>query len=125
VVPGGACESGLCLAPALVNPPPWAVLVGLLPPRLVTQVLLHPSSLPVNVLLDKLRQEGRALRGASSSLAPRQALGGGAFPVLLLWGQLDPWCTPAIADRIMAFYPYATRVNVSAGHCPHDEAPGP
>lgn len=101
---------------------PWCLPVCL-PRRLVTQVLLHPSSLPVNVLLDKLRQRAEPSTAGSSQLQ-RQALGGRTLPVLLLWGELDPWCTPAIADRIMAYYPDATRVNVNAGHCPHDETPG-
>lgn len=44
-------------------------------------------------------------------------------PLLLLWGDKDPWITPAAADKIQALYPGALRVDVSAGHCPHDEAP--
>lgn len=88
----------------------------------MTQVLLHPSSLHVNVLLNKLRQRAEPSEAGSQG-APRQALGGRTLPVLLLWGELDPWCTPAIADRIISYYPDATRINVMAGHCPHDEAP--
>ena len=45
------------------------------------------------------------------------------LPLLLLWGDKDPWIRPAAADRIQSLYPSALRVNVDAGHCPHDENP--
>lgn len=44
-------------------------------------------------------------------------------PLLLLWGEKDPWIRPQAADRIQALYPKAIRVSVDAGHCPHDENP--
>ncbi|OAY57421.1 pheophytinase, chloroplastic [Manihot esculenta] len=44
-------------------------------------------------------------------------------PLLLLWGDLDPWVGPAKANRIKEFYPRTTLVNLQAGHCPHDEVP--
>jgi pimeloyl-ACP methyl ester carboxylesterase len=44
-------------------------------------------------------------------------------PLLLLWGMQDPWIRPGAADRIQQLYPTARRVEVNAGHCPHDEAP--
>ncbi|XVF17924.1 hypothetical protein REPUB_Repub10bG0166700 [Reevesia pubescens] len=44
-------------------------------------------------------------------------------PLLLLWGDLDPWVGPAKAARIKEFYPNTTLVNLQAGHCPHDEVP--
>ncbi|PRQ47570.1 putative chlorophyllase [Rosa chinensis] len=44
-------------------------------------------------------------------------------PLLLLWGDLDPWVGPAKANRIKEFYPNSTLVNLQAGHCPHDEVP--
>lgn len=44
-------------------------------------------------------------------------------PLLLLWGDLDPWVGPAKAKRIEEFYPNTTLVNFQAGHCPHDEIP--
>ncbi|XP_059623628.1 pheophytinase, chloroplastic isoform X2 [Cornus florida] len=44
-------------------------------------------------------------------------------PLLLLWGDLDPWVGPAKAIRIKEFYPNTTVVNLQAGHCPHDEVP--
>jgi pimeloyl-ACP methyl ester carboxylesterase len=44
-------------------------------------------------------------------------------PLLLCWGEQDPWIRPAAADRIQALYPMAKRVSIDAGHCPHDEHP--
>lgn len=44
-------------------------------------------------------------------------------PLLLLWGDLDPWVGPAKAVRIKEFYPNTSIVNLQAGHCPHDEVP--
>ncbi|KAJ4963854.1 hypothetical protein NE237_023793 [Protea cynaroides] len=44
-------------------------------------------------------------------------------PLLLLWGDLDPWVGPAKALRIKEFYANTSLVNLQAGHCPHDEVP--
>jgi pimeloyl-ACP methyl ester carboxylesterase len=44
-------------------------------------------------------------------------------PLLLLWGEKDPWIRPQAADMMEKLYPSAQRVNINAGHCPHDEAP--
>lgn len=44
-------------------------------------------------------------------------------PLLLIWGDLDPWVGPAKAVRIKEFYPNTSLVNLQAGHCPHDEVP--
>ena len=38
-------------------------------------------------------------------------------PVFLLWGELDPWITPASADKIMKIFPAAKRVDIRGGHC--------
>ncbi|MQL88738.1 hypothetical protein Taro_021305 [Colocasia esculenta] len=46
-----------------------------------------------------------------------------ACPLLLLWGDLDPWVGPTKALRIKEFYPNTSIVNLQAGHCPHDEVP--
>ena len=63
---------------------------------------------------------------------------GGAFPVdeliaklevplLLLWGEYDPWVVSAMGDKAEAYAQAAgvdvRRVSVNAGHCPQDEAP--
>lgn len=58
---------------------------------------------PVNVLLDRLMPE--------------------KMPIFLLWGARDPWCVPARADQIQAYYPQATRTDIESGHCPHDDTP--
>ncbi|KAL8473877.1 hypothetical protein ACS0TY_030655 [Phlomoides rotata] len=44
-------------------------------------------------------------------------------PLLLVWGDLDPWVGPAKALRIKEFYRDTSLVNLQAGHCPHDEVP--
>jgi pimeloyl-ACP methyl ester carboxylesterase len=46
------------------------------------------------------------------------------IPLLLLWGDKDPWIRPQAADKIQGLYPKAKLVSVNAGHCPHDEVPG-
>ena len=42
-------------------------------------------------------------------------------PLLLCWGEYDPWIRPAAADKIQALKPSCTRISIDAGHCPHDE----
>eukprot|EP00611_Tribonema_gayanum_P024804 TRINITY_DN5544_c0_g1_i1.p1 TRINITY_DN5544_c0_g1~~TRINITY_DN5544_c0_g1_i1.p1 ORF type:complete len:360 (+),score=115.52 TRINITY_DN5544_c0_g1_i1:148-1227(+) len=44
-------------------------------------------------------------------------------PLMLLWGEKDPWISSKAADRIQQLHPEAVRVSIDAGHCPHDEAP--
>ncbi|KAK4346857.1 hypothetical protein RND71_033196 [Anisodus tanguticus] len=45
-------------------------------------------------------------------------------PLLLLWGDLDPWVHDhAKPNRIKDFYPNTSLVNLQAGHYPHDEVP--
>jgi len=44
-------------------------------------------------------------------------------PLMLLWGEKDPWMTPTKAERIMEMKPEAYYAPVVAGHCPHDDAP--
>jgi pimeloyl-ACP methyl ester carboxylesterase len=39
------------------------------------------------------------------------------IPVLLLWGDLDPWIVPSRAAKIMALYPRAQKVGLQSGHC--------
>lgn len=44
-------------------------------------------------------------------------------PLLLCWGEKDPWIRSAAADKMQALYPEKSqRVSIDAGHCPHDEA---
>ena len=58
-------------------------------------------------------------------------------PVLLAWGEKDPWIRPAAADKMQKLHAeyhgenvggesgskWIKRVSIDAGHCPHDEAP--
>lgn len=58
-------------------------------------------------------------------------------PVLLAWGESDPWIRPAAADRMERLHArfhggnmggengarWIRRASIDAGHCPHDEAP--
>ena len=48
-------------------------------------------------------------------------------PLLLLWGEQDPWIVSATGDRLQALASSlgkaVERVSVDAGHCPQDEAP--
>mmetsp|Transcript_4434 Transcript_4434/g.9943 ORF Transcript_4434/g.9943 Transcript_4434/m.9943 type:complete len:422 (+) Transcript_4434:304-1569(+) len=58
-------------------------------------------------------------------------------PVLLAWGESDPWIRSAAADKIQSLHAefhgenvagengpkWIKRASIDAGHCPHDEAP--
>ncbi|BFI03376.1 hypothetical protein MPTK1_1g03260 [Marchantia polymorpha subsp. ruderalis] len=69
--------------------------------RLMSQMLQKPTvDLSLNTLLTQLE-----------------------CPLLLLWGDLDPWMTASKADKMLELYPSATLKRLQAGHCPHDEAP--
>ena len=37
-------------------------------------------------------------------------------PLVLLWGESDPWIRPAAADKIQSLKPDARRVSLNAGH---------
>ncbi len=43
--------------------------------------------------------------------------------MFLLWGEKDPWITPASADKIQRIFPAAERADILGGHCPHDDVP--
>lgn len=45
------------------------------------------------------------------------------MPLLLLWGDRDPWLRPGSAEKILDVYENAQKVGLNAGHCPHDELP--
>ncbi|XP_020599181.1 pheophytinase, chloroplastic [Phalaenopsis equestris] len=68
--------------------------------RLMTRFMMNQSKYTLDSVLQKL-----------------------SCPLLLLWGDLDPWVGPAKAIRIKEFYPKTSIVNLKAGHCPHDEVP--
>lgn len=45
-------------------------------------------------------------------------------PLLLIWGDKDPWMkVPQRASLFRKYYPHLTEYHLQAGHCPHDEAP--
>jgi pimeloyl-ACP methyl ester carboxylesterase len=66
----------------------------------MTQLVFKSSNLTINQLLDQL-----------------------SCPLLLLWGDLDPWMGPSKCEQMKKLYPQAEMVHLQAGHCPHDEAP--
>ncbi|XP_074295202.1 pheophytinase, chloroplastic [Silene latifolia] len=68
--------------------------------RLMSRFMTNQSKYTLNSLLSKM-----------------------SCPLLLLWGDLDPWVGPTKAVKIKEFYPNTTVVNLQAGHCPHDEVP--
>ena len=49
------------------------------------------------------------------------------MPLLLLWGERDPWVVSALGDAAQACAEESgvdvRRVSIDAGHCPQDEAP--
>lgn len=63
----------------------------------------------------------------SPEVAVDTLLGQLRAPLLLCWGESDPWIVSATADRIEALCRElgvnATRVSIDAGHCPQDENP--
>ena len=46
-------------------------------------------------------------------------------PLLLLWGEKDPWIDAKDrGTKFREYYPQLTEYYLEAGHCPHDEIPG-
>lgn len=45
-------------------------------------------------------------------------------PLLLLWGEADPWMNAQQRGaKFRQYYPSLTEYYLKAGHCPHDEIP--
>jgi pimeloyl-ACP methyl ester carboxylesterase len=45
-------------------------------------------------------------------------------PLLLLWGEADPWMrSRERGAKFRQYYPQLTEHYLQAGHCPHDEVP--
>ena len=45
-------------------------------------------------------------------------------PLLLLWGEADPWMrSTERGEKFRQYYPTLTEYYLKAGHCPHDEVP--
>ena len=64
-----------------------------------------------------------SLAGGRTKVAAGDLLERYKGPLMLLWGETDPWMTPTKAERIMEMKPDAFYAPVLAGHCPHDDAP--
>lgn len=67
------------------------------------------------------------LVGSRTSKPPRSTramLESMQTPLLLLWGNKDPWIQPGSAEKVLDAYENAQKVDLNAGHCPHDEIPG-
>ena len=53
-----------------------------------------------------------------------QLLGAMTCPLLMIWGEGDPWMNSAARGaKFREFYPALTEHYIKAGHCPHDESP--
>lgn len=64
-----------------------------------------------------------SLAGGRTQITAGELLEKFTGPIMLLWGEKDPWMTPSKAARIMEIKPDAHYAPVVAGHCPHDDAP--
>ncbi|KAK9844137.1 hypothetical protein WJX81_005602 [Elliptochloris bilobata] len=99
--------------------------------QVLNQVYLNKDTLDDD-LVDSIAQPAnaasaaevfyRVITGSGTSINQLLASLNG-LPVLLLWGESDPWIRPASADRIIGLYPAARKVMIPAGHCPQDDAP--
>ena len=63
--------------------------------------------------------------GGKTSVTVNQLVGGLKMPLLLLWGDKDPWIRSERAETIKQLYrgPRLEHVRTLAGHCPHDDLP--
>lgn len=75
----------------------------------------------VEVFYRVISRNGSGPKAYIDDLLPK--LTAASVPLLLLWGEQDPWIRPAAADKIQALKPDTRRVSLNAGHCPHDEVP--
>ncbi|KAG1657437.1 hypothetical protein FOA52_011717 [Chlamydomonas sp. UWO 241] len=50
-------------------------------------------------------------------------LEGFTMPLLLLYGELDPWVVPQRGRKVKGLYPAADLRFIPSGHCPHDDTP--
>jgi pimeloyl-ACP methyl ester carboxylesterase len=67
-----------------------------------------------------------AILSAPPGPRPQELLPQVQVPLLVLWGEADPW-TPVAAAKLYADQPMAVPIQVTViprtGHCPHDERP--
>lgn len=85
-------------------------------------VLIHIETLTIVCLLISYRLMTRFLTNQSKYTLD-SVLSKMTCPLLLVWGDLDPWVGPAKAEKIKDFYSNSSLVHLQAGHCPHDEVP--
>jgi pimeloyl-ACP methyl ester carboxylesterase len=70
-------------------------------PKVFASVFRTPQGEKVDILLSKL-----------------------TCPLLMLWGEADPWMKAAERSaKFRQYYPQLTEHFIRAGHCPHDEVP--
>jgi pimeloyl-ACP methyl ester carboxylesterase len=66
-----------------------------------------------------------SLAGSRTKIKVNDLLRDWTGPLMLLWGEKDPWMKPSKAKRILELKPDAVYVPVLGGHCPHDDCPNP
>ncbi len=100
--------------------------------RTLQQVYLDPTAVTDQLVEDIYRpscDRGAAKVFASVFQTPRgetvdQLLQRLEVPLLLLWGQGDPWMdTEARSRQFHQYYSNISQYFLHAGHCPHDEIP--
>jgi len=64
-----------------------------------------------------------SLAGSRTKVKAGDLLQDWTGPLMLLWGEKDPWMTPTKASRILEIKPDALYTPVIGGHCPHDDCP--
>ena len=64
-----------------------------------------------------------SLAGSRTKVKAGDLLQDWTGPLMLLWGEKDPWMTPTKANRILEIKPDALYTPVIGGHCPHDDCP--
>jgi len=93
--------------------------------ELISSILLpayHPNAMEVYFRLVSSTAQGNTTSEADSADALCERL---EQPLLLLWGDMDPWVKPTAADRLEQAYKGhdLERVRLQAGHCTMDEVP--
>jgi pimeloyl-ACP methyl ester carboxylesterase len=101
--------------------------------RTLRQVYLDPSAITDQLVEDIRRPayDPGAAKVFASVFKSRQGekvdelLQKMACPLLMLWGEGDPWMNCRQKSQLFRqYYPTLTEHYLQAGHCPHDEVPG-
>jgi pimeloyl-ACP methyl ester carboxylesterase len=84
---------------------------------------LHPNA--AEVFYRVIAKNGRGPQACVDDLLEKTSC-----PILLCWGEKDPWIVSETADRMLQIHNdfhggirCIKRVSIDAGHCPHDENP--